>query len=79
MNSRTQIGIALDQLLNAFCRGWADETLSARAWRNHEKNLRWKGLYALFNAIFFWQNNHCRGAYAQEQERMHMPPEYRVK
>ena len=72
--------IAFDQWVNAtFFNGWADETLSARAYRNAVKgNKKWDIIMRGINILFFWQNHHCRGAYAQEQKRMHMPPEYRV-
>lgn len=29
-----QIAVAFDQLVNTLLGGWADETLSARAWRH---------------------------------------------
>ena len=37
-----QIIIALDQLFNALAFGWADETFSARCWRQRHKNRFWK-------------------------------------
>ncbi|HEY4543229.1 MAG TPA: hypothetical protein VIG40_01165 [Tissierellaceae bacterium] len=53
-------------------RGKPDETLSARVWREERKLL-----VIAINSFFFWQNNHCRGAYAQEVERKHQHKEYR--
>ena len=35
-----QILISLDQLLNAICNGYADETLSSRAWRHYDDGSR---------------------------------------
>ena len=74
-----QLGIALDQLLNVICAGYADETLSARAHRNRDKNKRWRFFQKLFNKIFFWQNDHCRGAYNAEIIRQHYPIYYRER
>ena len=68
--------IALDQLANALIGGWPDETISARAWRCRQL-WPWGVAYRVINALFFWQPNHCRGAYAQELRRRHLPPEAR--
>ena len=38
-----QIAVAFDQLVNTLLGGWADETLSARAWR-HKLDGRGHGL-----------------------------------
>ena len=46
-----QILIALDQLTNTIFGGWADETLSARCYR--EK--RW--FQHVINLLFFWQTD----------------------
>lgn len=74
MNHFVQFIIAVDQLINALFLGWADETLSARAWR---KRYEWPVVYRLINALFFWQDNHCQNAYNSERESRHLPPEYR--
>lgn len=75
-----QVAIALDQLLNALCTGWADETLSARAWRTAlaGKPLG-RVLRPAIDALFFWQREpgHCARAFAEEQERRQLPPQYR--
>jgi len=68
--------IALDQLLNTMLGGWADETLSARCWR--EK--RW--FRYVIDLLFCWQvddkgRRHCEQCYWHEQERKDMPIEYR--
>ena len=63
--------ISLSQFINVLLLGSPDETISARAWRE-KRNL----LIAVINGVFFWQNNHCRGAYAQEIERKHQHAEY---
>lgn len=46
---------AFSRFLNALIGGSEYESLSARAYKEgKEKWINW---------IFFWQNNHCRGAY----------------
>lgn len=87
-----QLFIAFDQLLNTLCRGYADETLSARAFRAY-KNDRYPGkfLMPLIDILFLWQSDddevnaiagevvkgHCRRAYYKEILRRSLPPEYR--
>lgn len=72
-----QLWIAFDQFVNALLAGWADETLSCRSWRQQHKP-RYAIAVKVINGIFFWQNNHCRGAYHQERQRMHIAPELRT-
>lgn len=72
-----QVLIAIDQLFNTIFCGMADETLSARAYRHYRDGSR-KWPYHLINALFFWQEDHCREAYESEIERSQLPPEYRV-
>ena len=73
-----QILVAVDQLANTFLGGMADETLSARAWRNHLKGRRsWP--YKLIDTLFFWQKDHCRTAYESEVERKQLPAGYGEK
>ena len=70
-----QVLVAVDQLINTFVGGFADETLSARAYR---RELRGKPLVAkVINCLFFWQTNHCKEAYESELARTQYPPEYR--
>ena len=69
--------IALDQLINAIFAGWADETISARAYRLHAKKTRWHVTMHVIDAVFFWQTRHCMQSYVAEQKRRHLPPEYR--
>lgn len=72
-----QMLVAIDQLANAFLGGYADETLSARAYRMQVKGHKYWGWTAGFiNTLFFWQNNHCRGAYHSEVNRKQYPPTY---
>lgn len=89
--------IALDQLINAAFMplltgsvGWADETLSARAWR--ERNARpGRVMRAMIDWMFSWQKpdpeivdedgapitGHCERAYQKERMRRNLHPEYR--
>lgn len=70
-----QILVAIDQLVNTLMGGMADETLSARAWRNHMKGRRsWP--VKVIDTIFFWQKDHCREAYESEIERKQLPAGY---
>lgn len=69
--------IAVDQLINAICGGWCDETLSSRA---HRRRLAGKPrladcidwLFALFN-----DDNHCQASYESERLGRQLPPELR--
>lgn len=72
-----QVLISLDQFVNTLLWGYADETLSARAYRHAEikKGRRWP--MWLIDHIFFWQDQHCKSAYEAELERVHLPPEMR--
>lgn len=73
--------ISLDQALNAWLfNGWADETISARAYRNSAQGKRkWVTFERWINRLFFWQKNHCEASFRMEQERLHMPPAYRTQ
>jgi hypothetical protein len=74
-----QVLIAIDQLANTLLAGYADETLSARAYRNRSSpKRRWRFAFKCINAIFFWQENHCKVSYEEEALRRHLPPEYRI-
>ena len=71
-----QILIALDQLANTLLGGWADETISARAWRLHKEHLRWGCLYRLINIVMM-SRSHCRDSYLACKDRAYSPPEGR--
>ena len=71
-----QVLIAFDQLINALLGGWANESLSAHAWRQHLEGKRnWP--YLLIDAILFFDGNHCRTSYESELERTQLPPSMR--
>ena len=72
-----QIAIAFDQFVNACCGGWADETLSCRAWRKRGTSRKWETFRRIIDTLFFWQKHHCRTAYESEMQRRHLPPEMR--
>ena len=72
-----QFLIAFDQMLNTVAWGWADETLSARAWRRGETHEGWNTVRSLIDLLFFWQDQHCLSSYMSEQNRKHLPREYR--
>ena len=81
-----QIFLAVDQLANALIPpldgtlSYADETLSARAWRTHRDGQKLGFLRWPIDALFYWQKwdmNHCQRAYEKEKARVGLPAEYR--
>lgn len=79
-----QLFIAVDQLANVLCTplhgsAWADETLSARAYRAHAAGRLWgRVAMPVIDALFVWQGpRHCERAYIAERRRLHAPPESR--
>lgn len=80
-----QIWMAADQFVNALIPpitgavSSAGETLSARAFRAWRDGRAWgRVMLPMINTIFFWQENHCRGAHAKLMERAYLPDEYRT-
>lgn len=77
-----QLLIALDQVINVLVslvsgnKGWADETMSARAWRHYERGER-EWVKTLIDTLFWFDKNHCYESYLSEIERRHSPPESR--
>lgn len=90
-----QLFIACDQLANVLVGlgnddYYADETLSAHAWRKRASR-RWDVFRRFVDALFFWQDvvirartgafpveRHCERAYLTESKRLGLPPEYRT-
>lgn len=73
-----QILIALDQLLNTLLGGYADETLSARAWRAEQSGKLFGKIFRpLIDAILFFDPNHCYTSHLAEKERQQLPDHYR--
>ena len=67
-----QVLVAVDQLINTFFGGMADETMSSRAHRlKIERGRKWASL--IINWLFFLQEDHCQQAYESELERAHLP------
>lgn len=72
--------IGIDQLINTFFfGGFADETISARAWREEvfHGHGKWTWVRGTLDALFFWEINHCKNAWDSEMQRRQMPVEYR--
>ena len=60
----TNIGSATSQLANTFFLfGHPNESISGRSYRQN-----WKLALFLINTLFFWQQNHCRGAHNKDVE-----------
>ena len=78
-----QVLIGLSQLGNALLGGYADESMSARAWRMSEKGRPFgRFLRRLIDAVFFVitlgrQRHHCQDAYISERSRAQQHPYYR--
>lgn len=72
------IAIGFDQFVNTLVpNGKPDETLSSRAYRLYAENAYWYSKIPMccIDALFFWQNGHCRRAYLSEVMRRHFPEE----
>ena len=76
---KNQGWVSFDQWINAaLFNGWADETISARAYRNSAQGKpKWVMFERWINRLFFWQHKHCEQSYRMEVERLHVPPVYR--
>lgn len=75
---RLQMLIAIDQLVNTYFKGWADESISSRAYRRSLNNCRWCPVgRRIIDAIFYWEPDHCKKSYDSEMERFQLPPEFR--
>lgn len=77
-----QFVIAIDQALSCLVctafkeTGYADESLSSRAYRWHMDGVRkWPNL--LIDRLFFWEEQHCFQSYQSEREGKQLPPELR--
>ncbi len=77
MNHCKKIAIAVDQLFNALCGGWPDETLSSRAYRWHVAGIRSWPLQVI-DFLCFWEKDHCKSSYESERQGRHFPPELRL-
>jgi hypothetical protein len=62
-----QNAIAFDQVGNTLLGGWADETLSSRAYRaDVDGKLLGKVFRPLIDFVFFFEDDHCRKSYLSE-------------
>ena len=78
MNWGKRVLIAIDQLGNAVCGGWPDETLSSRCWRWERSGKRsWprKVVDRLFRLL--GDKDHCRESFESERLGRQLPPELR--
>ena len=76
---RRNVLISMDQLVNAICCGYPDETLSARSYRLGRESAYWNAARIVIDCIFFWQKEHCKQCWQWEQDRMDLPISYRVE
>ena len=87
-----QLAIVFDHVCNVATGGWADETLSARAYRGWVKHRRFGMFFMpIIDWLFSWQSPddevnkaagsvitaHCERAYWKEKLRRDTAPEYR--
>jgi hypothetical protein len=72
-----QVLVSIDQSLNAMLGGWADETISSRAYRMEPVSRGWALARRAIDAAFFWQREHCLMAHTAERLRIQSPPEFR--
>jgi len=78
-----QLLIAIDQLLNCFIGlfiggSWADETWSARSWRQSvDVGGKWNTIRKLIDRLFWWDTNHCYESWRSEKLRLQSPPSER--
>jgi hypothetical protein len=73
-----QVGVALDQFLNALAGGWADETFSARCWR-HQRLPGWNLARRVVDGLLFFDKGHCEASYRSEALRLQSPPATRLR
>jgi hypothetical protein len=87
-----QVFIVIDQVFNVLTGGWADETMSARAYRTFAKGRIFGRIFMPpIDALFSWQKpdpevnmlagktitRHCERAFWKEILRRDNAPEYR--
>lgn len=57
-----EVGVAVDQVINAILGGYADETISARSYRLGSKAKsrdawdQWRIVWVIADALFIWQD-----------------------
>ena len=69
MTALVNLLVLLDRAINALLGGSFHETLSARAHRLDVRDHPYWGWTARFiNALFFWQDDHCKAQWEYEQQ-----------
>lgn len=58
--------------MNTILFGWADETMSSRAWRMRHKR-HFKVIHFFIDTIFFFEKNHCEVSFEDEVKRLQSP------
>ena len=73
-----QVAIGLDQLMNTIIGGMADETLSARVYRNSKRSRTNRIIMAILDLVFSpIKRDHCKKSYMNEVTRKQLPEEYK--
>ena len=75
-----QVALVIDQAFNVLLGGYADETLSSRAYRADRDNKIFGNFFRPiidFIFILFGDKNHCFKSYSSERNNSHLPPEFR--
>lgn len=79
-----QLALAIDQFLNCLFSvvffiggGWADESFSARCWREGKFSKGWNAVRIGIDVLFWFDSQHCFSSYLSEAERKQLPEEYR--
>ncbi|MEY2909072.1 MAG: hypothetical protein RLZZ602_1595 [Pseudomonadota bacterium] len=63
------LSVLISQSINViFLAGHPDQTVSARAYANQDQPA-WLFVQDMINAVFFWQDNHCRTSYLEDITR----------
>ena len=82
MHNLKQLAIAIDQLLNVLIglvgnrQAWADETMSAHAYRLElERSRSWAR--KLVDTLLWFDKDHCKESYESEVLRRQLPPSMR--
>ncbi len=75
-----QLVISIDQLFNVLLGGYADETLSSRAWRAYYDKKPFGLVFKpVIDTIFFFDKDHCFNSFLSERLDRQQPPENRSK
>lgn len=78
LRALTQVGNTMIPPLDGTV-GWADESMSSRAFRAKRDGHQLGFMASVINCVFFWQQDHCKAAYLSEAARRQTAPEYRPK